>query len=75
MCLPVFICNRAVLSKRSKLKLELEGERVDLLTFPPVCLPYHGQIFAGELEGTVAGEFSNCQKNTKNTYSNLQTNV
>ena len=31
------------------------GEQVDLLAFPPVCLPSHGQSFAGS-DGIVAGE-------------------
>ena len=46
--------------------LKLEGERVDLLTFPPACLPSHGQSFGGELEGTVAGEFANCPTANEN---------
>ena len=36
------------------------GERVDLLAFPPVCLPSQGQSFGGELEGKVAGLLSIC---------------
>ena len=31
------------------------GEQVDLLDFPPVCLPSDGQSFAG-LDGKVAGK-------------------
>ena len=33
------------------------GEQVDLLDFPPVCLPSDGQSFAG-LDGKVAGKIS-----------------
>ena len=43
--------------KNIRIQLKLEGERVDLLSFPPVCLPSHGQSFSGELEATVAGKF------------------
>ena len=52
--------------KNIRIQLKLEGERVDLLSFAPVCLPSHGQSFAGELEGTVGGKFF---KNVKQIHS------
>ena len=36
--------------------IQLSGERVDLISFPPVCLPFHGQHFDGAL-GNVYGHF------------------
>ena len=44
---------------RSCLLLNMKGERVDLLAFPPVCLPSSGQGFGGETEGKVSGGFLN----------------
>ena len=39
------------------------GEQVDLLAFPPVCLPSLGQSFAGS-DGIVAGEENHIQVET-----------
>ena len=36
--------------------IQLSGERVDLISFPPVCLPSHGQNFDVAL-GNVYGYF------------------
>ena len=77
MCLFLTIHNFAVPSRKETL-LALEGERVDLLTFPPACLPSHGQSFAGEPEGRVAGEFSSCPTNENQCFKvvpQLKTNV
>ena len=37
--------------------IQFSGERVDLVSYPPVCLPSHGQTFDGSL-GTVYGHFN-----------------
>ena len=43
-----------VVNKKTK-NTPFAGEQVDLLAFPPVCLPSLGQSFAGS-DGIVAGE-------------------
>ena len=51
-----------VVNKKTK-NTPFAGEQVDLLAFPPVCLPSLGQSFAGS-DGIVAGEENHIQVET-----------
>ena len=47
--------SKCVVVNKKTYNVPFAGEQVDLLAFPPVCLPSLGQSFAGS-DGIVAGE-------------------
>ena len=47
--------SKCVVVNKKTNNVPFAGEQVDLLAFPPVCLPSLGQSFAGS-DGIVAGE-------------------